>query len=224
MNFCPNCGKQLMGNENFCNSCGTKIAKNPEQKTDEKNYTAPKPFQTHSTIDPNQPVYEKTAFKGKQVTAGTSGEIKFNTGKKKKGGCLSTILKLLVVIIVLGVAAMLFLGGSGITNVNTAEGFDPTSYEPINKTSTFNVNTPEIFVTFSLSDLPVGTYVYCEWIYLDQNISIITSSIQTTMEEQNAYFSLTRPDNGWPTGEYQVKLFVDEKTQTSVNFKVKSFK
>lgn len=58
----------------------------PAQGT--KNYTAPTPFQPYSSIDPNQGMVNKTAFKGKQVSVGSSGHMSF--GKKNNGTAQNT--------------------------------------------------------------------------------------------------------------------------------------
>ncbi len=229
--FCQECGNQLKDDTKFCNGCGTKVSKKEteqhqnqqgpieEQAPKEKNYTVCEPFQPFSSLDPVQPIYQKTAFKGKQASVGTSGGIKFNKGTKK-GGCLKTIFIAIGIMIAL-VVALVFFSDSSIGSVQTALSIDSGTLEPINKASTFGSDTPEIFVTFTLSNLPIGTAVKSDWIYLDEDILITDARIKTTEDNQNAYFSLSRPNNGWPVGDYEVKLYVEDAYKKSAKFSVK---
>lgn len=222
--FCQECGNNLPDSVKFCDACGTKItaeSKSSEfeqqQTPQEEKFTAPEPFQPFSSIDPNQPIYKKTFFKGKQSSTGTRGQIKFDGGKKK------SFLKRLFILLGALIAIILVLSifaDSNITKVQTATAIASGTMEPMNVATTFNTNTPEIFVTFSLSGLPIGTNIKGEWIYKDQDISIVTGNMHTTENNQNAYFSLSIPDNGWPVGDYEVKLFAGDDYKTSAKFKV----
>ena len=41
-----------------------------------------------------------------------------------------------------------------------------------------------------------------------------------TASRLSSNFSLGRPDNGFPVGEYEVSLFVEEKLSTTLKFSV----
>ncbi len=60
-----------------------------------------------------------------------------------------------------------------------------------------------------------------EWYYLEDDYLITTASVNTTKENQNLYFSLERPDNGWPTGDYEVRLYATEDEPVIAKFSVK---
>ena len=105
--YCMNCGNQLKSESvKFCPGCGK------ETKTDvndtKKEFTAPKPFAPYSSIDPNQGIVNKTAFKGKQKSVGTSGEIKFS---KKGKGCFRKVILAFALLTVLAVAVIILSGG-----------------------------------------------------------------------------------------------------------------
>lgn len=38
--------------------------------------------------------------------------------------------------------------------------------------------------------------------------------------ENRAWFSLSRPTNGWPVGDYRVDMFINDKAAGSVKFSV----
>ncbi len=151
--FCKNCGKELANDVKFCDACGADIA--GEGENEQKEYTAPKAFEVNSVDESENPQYQKSFFKGKQSSIGTSGEIKFGNGKKK-GGCLKAVLITLVVIVAL-IILFAFLGNSGISNVNTASSIDTVTFAPITMTSTFPTTAPEVYVTLSVSKIPIGT-------------------------------------------------------------------
>ncbi len=90
--YCTNCGKPNGDNSKFCVHCGTNISAKQADNQQNKEFTAPRPFQPYSSIDPNQGIVNKTAFKGKQVSFGTSGSVSFNNG----GGKGRLVLKLLL--------------------------------------------------------------------------------------------------------------------------------
>jgi len=98
---------------------------------------------------------------------------------------------------------------------------------PINTTDEFSPETAKICLSVKLSNAPPDTEVKAEWIYVrgemkdSENYLIDTVSVQG---ENNAYVGLTlsRPDNGWPEGEYEVILSIDGKQKLSVPFQVTS--
>jgi hypothetical protein len=111
MMFCTNCGKQNDDNAKFCVQCGAGINGNMANPQQNKEFTAPKPFQPYSSIDPNQGIVNKTAFKGKQVNFGTSGSASFNNGAKKGKMGLKIILGVAAVATVATVAVIAATGG-----------------------------------------------------------------------------------------------------------------
>ncbi len=214
--FCKNCGAKLDENTRFCPSCGAEVITTGQRKT----YTAPKPFEKNSIDESQNYHYQKSAFKGKQFSTGTSGSISFGGGKKKKS-FLGRIIKTGIIVTIIYIAATALFGHSGIYNVHTGTAIDYQTYEIIQETDTFAVDTPEIFVTFSIQDYDIGTDITAKWISVTQDNYVITSSVITTTEDnQNAYFSLTKPTAGWPVGDYEVQFLDEEGFVTSIMFTV----
>ncbi len=98
------------------------------------------------------------------------------------------------------------------------------------KTSTtsdeaFNANTPEIFVTFGLSNVPVGDKIKGAWVCEESkeappNYEIDAATIVIGPGVNNGNFSLSKPNKGWPAGKYRVDLYWNDKVVESVKFTV----
>ena len=106
-----------------------------------------------------------------------------------------------------------------LSQATTCKSVNPQTGEPIEASSTFTPDTPEIFASAKLSNAPAGTEIKSEWIYVQGDLLIDTWS---TSAEGTRYISLsiTRPDNGWPTGDYKLVLYLDGEEAASVSFKV----
>ncbi len=74
---------------------------------------------------------------------------------------------------------------------------------------TFSRNTPEIFVSCRLKNAPENTKVKFNWIYYGQKKFIIRSVVLNSGNKTgtlNLQSSLSRPNNGWPVGEYEMAI------------------
>jgi hypothetical protein len=113
-----------------------------------------------------------------------------------------------------------------LSEMTMASSIDQSTYKPIDKTDTFSVDTPEIFLSAKFSNAPSDTEVTAEWIYVSgevadlENYSIDTVSVKVSGTDY-LYFSLPEPNAGWPKGNYQVVLSIDGKEQAKVPFTVK---
>ncbi len=100
---------------------------------------------------------------------------------------------------------------------------DETTMKPIEVADVFAPDTPEIFCSVKLSNAPDDTEVKAEWIYVsgeaeDLSNYLIDEVSLTADGTRHLSFSLIRPDEGWPRGDYKVVLYVDGKEQLSVPF------
>jgi hypothetical protein len=219
--FCKNCGTKMDESTNFCPSCGNEVS--GDKVNGESNYTAPKPFETNSIDGSQNPQFQKSAFKGKQASTGTAGKIEFGGGKKK--GLIrrffSKLFKLTLFLVVLFVVYAVFIADTGpVYNIETATSIDNTTYEATATANRFTVNTPEIFVTFSTQDLEVGTDIFAAWVYTTKDMQITSAKLTTTLDAQNAYFSLSRPNDGWPIGNYEVQFKIGDEQVAVAAFTV----
>jgi len=89
----------------------------------------------------------------------------------------------------------------------------------------FNTNTPEIFVSCHLNNPPQNTQVEFAWFYLgDKRIPIdsVVLSSGENIGKLNLNSSLSKPNNGWPTGDYEIviTLLETEKEPLTKQFEV----
>ena len=113
---------------------------------------------------------------------------------------------------------------ASLSDATMALGVDEDA-RPVNPTNEFEVDTPEIFCSVELSNAPHDTEVTAEWIYVEGEVADVTNHVidsYTLVTDGNRHltFSIERPDNGWPVGDYRLVLYVDGTEETSVDFTV----
>ena len=109
-----------------------------------------------------------------------------------------------------------------------ALGVDADS-KPVNPTSTFAQNTPEIFCSVLLTNVAQPIDVLSEWYYVEGDMegaenTLIDAVPLTVPVDQYLQFSLTIPDNGWPAGTYKLALYLDGVEELTVPFSVEGAK
>lgn len=141
-------------------------------------------------------------------------------------------MKTLLVVVTFLLAGLPMAGCSGEVSFTTASLSEATmclgvdsEARPVSPTDEFGVNTPEIYCSVKLSNAPDETEVLSEWVYVKGEAEGITdytidSVAITTDGTRYLYFSIPRPDAGWPVGEYLLNLYVDGKEEVSVSFTV----
>ncbi len=78
-----------------------------------------------------------------------------------------------------------------------------------NDRPTFSPSTPEIFVSCQVKNAPEKTRVLFSWFYYGQKKVEITSSTVNSGKKTgvlNLQSSLSKPNNGWPVGEYEIVI------------------
>ena len=133
---------------------------------------------------------------------------------------------------VLALAIMLGIGGcEGEVSVTTADfseakmalGVDADN-RPVNPTTVFAVDTPEIFCSAKLSNAPADTEITSSWVYVSGEADLtdyeIDSYTLTADGTRYVEFSLSVPDTGWPRGNYQLVLSINGKENETLEFTV----
>ena len=148
--------------------------------------------------------------------------------KKKRFAAITIALPVLVAILAFPVAACtgdVSFSGASLSNATMCTSVDTGTREPIEPSNEFSPDTPEIYCSVKLSNIPTGSEIAAQWIYVQgelENLSdfLIDEISVTASGTRYLSFSETKPENGWPTGDYKVKLYLDGKEKTSPTFKV----
>jgi len=114
---------------------------------------------------------------------------------------------------------------ASLSEATMCQSVDNDDMRPIDATDIFTTDTPEIFCSVKLSSAPPDTEVKAEWIYVQGELEDTGNYLiddYSVTAEGTLYlgFSLTKPEAGWPKGEYKVILYVDGKEKLSVPFTV----
>lgn len=114
---------------------------------------------------------------------------------------------------------------ASLSNATMCRSVNSQTMEPVDKANVFTSDTPEIFCSVRLSNAPDGTEVKIEWTYVQDEAGgtadyFIDSATMTAAGTRYIAFSISKPDTGWPKGDYKVVLFVDGKERLTQTFKV----
>jgi hypothetical protein len=139
-----------------------------------------------------------------------------------------TILKKIIlfgvgIILVLSLCACSFsVSTANFKNLIMASEINEETFEPISATKSFTPTTPIIFLTGTIKNAPDGTVVKAEWLYVEDDSAVEIDSWEKEFENSTSDFqcNLSIPDNGWPTGKYEIKMYINDKYETTVDFRV----
>ena len=199
--FCSNCGQQIPDTTKFCPHCGHPA----ERPTGQANVPPAQPYPSQPY--PYQPYPPAPA-------------------KKKKGWIVALIIGC-VLLAALIIAVILGGGSCSVTTARLTEAamaskVDPDTMEPVIKTDEFKSDTPVIYATALLKNAPEDTKITATWIYLDDDTEIASVDVLSTETSQAVSFSLSRPDNGFPAGQYKVELAIDGELAETLRFTVEA--
>lgn len=121
---------------------------------------------------------------------------------------------------------MIIIGGCSFTSarfsdLQMAKGADE-DYQPIDATTTFATDTPAIYIVGAFNNAPEGTVILVEWYYLETSPATFIDDTEYTLDSMSGRFSfnLSKPTAGWPVGDYEVLLYMDNVLKNTVPFKV----
>lgn len=148
--------------------------------------------------------------------------------KGKRFVAITVALPVLVAILAFPVAACtgeVSFSGASLSNATMCTSVDTGTREPIEPTNVFSPDTPEIYCSVKLSNVPTNSEISAQWIYVKGELEDLSDFLIDEMSVKAGgtrylSFSETKPENGWPTGDYQVKLYLNGKQKTSATFKV----
>lgn len=118
----------------------------------------------------------------------------------------------------------LHLSAARIISVTLCEQVDNTGTIPINIRQQFSSEVPAIHALVELSQLSSGTRIKGSWISVDAidvpNYEIDFAEVLVDQPEAVVHFSLSRPTNGWPTGNYKLDIYLNGKLSASSTFSI----
>lgn len=94
----------------------------------------------------------------------------------------------------------------------------------------FPPDIPKLYAFFRTSGVEKGQKLRAIWIAEDVGEAAAKETkideATLTADEDNYYgaFSLSKPTNGWPPGEYRVDIYAGDKLATTVNFTIQAGK
>jgi hypothetical protein len=91
----------------------------------------------------------------------------------------------------------------------------------VDTTVAYKPDAPKFIVVADIANAPEDTKITVKWIYVPQNREI--DKVEMVLPgSRSINSSLTRGENLWPEGDYEVQIFIDQKKEQShkVAFKV----
>jgi hypothetical protein len=112
-----------------------------------------------------------------------------------------------------------------IISVSTCEGISETGTVPIGITDRFTTQAQAIHAVAVLDGVARGTILTGTWVSVDAidvpNYLIDSAVVPVEQAGQvRAHFALSRPNSGWPTGNYRLDFYIDGALATSVPFMI----
>jgi hypothetical protein len=127
-------------------------------------------------------------------------------------------ISLFVGILVLGVLAC----GASVSTANIADAYLTTDKTDAGKTTTF-AQDQTFYLIARLANAPDDTKVKAEWIAVNvegADPNTVIDSAEATGGDQTFTFNLTNSNGLWPTGNYKVNLYLNDKLDRSLEFTV----
>ncbi len=143
---------------------------------------------------------------------------------------VSSLVVITVFIVALVIASMPLIGcGSSsseasLNKVTLASSVDKDN-KPVDATSLFSSDDPAIYCSVEFSSIPDDSQLKADWVYLRGELDGVTNQTIDSVNmsaEGSGYIAtdLSRPDNGFPAGNYEVILYLNGEEETREPFQV----
>lgn len=136
-------------------------------------------------------------------------------------------LRLLGMILAVALGANLVAGCSLLTKEPPAIGsltvtdkVNERTREPIGAVSNFAPKPLQFFASAKVLNPRKGTRVQARWYYEDKLVDESDVQFEATGDRYVAFNLVAAQDKPFPSGQYQVRLFLDGKPQQQLDFKV----
>lgn len=123
--------------------------------------------------------------------------------------------------------SLLFLSSLAFAETGTSiqSAFATDSKERQTEKTVFDLETPKIYIIYMLVDAHKGDKVKINWIvekaegYKDNTVFDTAESSSQAGAFYGA-FGYSKPKGGWPPGAYRADLYVEDKLEKSVKFRI----
>lgn len=118
-----------------------------------------------------------------------------------------------------GVASGASKSSPRVSKITSGLGLDQQQ-RVISPTNVFKPDTLKIFISVEVDNVASETSVDITWVYLGTNDSI-KGPTQIIKADVRTGFSLTRPTQGWPVGQYRATVYLNEVEAGNMSFSVR---
>ena len=132
---------------------------------------------------------------------------------------------ILLVLFLWSVLAPLSVDAARITSVILCRAVSEPDLVPIDIQEVFATTVPEIHAIVDLTDVTQAVRIGGAWIAINAidtpNYKIDAMELEVGVGQgTRAHFSLTKPDNDWPPGDYKLEVTIDGKLATIKTFEI----
>ncbi len=120
--------------------------------------------------------------------------------------------------------------GPTVVVLQVGDKYDEKSGQVTNQIDVFSTDTPSIHVNTGIMKLKAGAKISGTLHVVEvkdpagavvRDIDVLSADDRAPAEEATMHFEYTKPDNGWPVGDYTVNIAVDGVQIDSVEIEVK---
>ena len=137
-----------------------------------------------------------------------------------------SLVSLLVLVAIVAAGCNFSVSTANITQATLAKDVQGSNFDPVDPTTTFQVDQPLIHLVVSVANAPEGTKVKSVWTAVDvgdaapANTKIDEAEVSMTTDG-NAHFTLSLPTSGaWPVGKYKVDVYLNDKLDRTLDYTI----
>jgi hypothetical protein len=118
-----------------------------------------------------------------------------------------------------------YINAASLFSITVCEKVTTLGTTPLGIKDKFSPHTPNIHVVAVVKGLERGTKIKGSWISVDAiqppNYQINSEKYQVQKDGQaKVHFSISRPKNGWPLGNYKFDLYINNRFFASAPFSI----
>ncbi len=114
--------------------------------------------------------------------------------------------------------------GARIVSITMSKDISGDDLTPVGVTERFSTDAPSVNAVVVMEDVRTGTKVKGTWVAVDAieipNYEIASKEIDVPEGEARVHFALSRPEGGWPPGNYRLLIYINGRHVTSVDFSI----